>query len=171
VLAEFQQALVDLTASPELCNLVRCGPDTEVLPARYDLTARELRRLLAMVRHPGMAAACTVYRMNRLAPMALNIRGTIRALGPALGPLLDDYWRDYPRGHAHFYIETDRFCHWLRQRIAAGEPTAPGVPAVLEREAAAVRAALEASCSDRLSHSEITAPTDSSRAGPTQNAI
>ena len=161
MLAEFQQALVDLTASPELCNLVRCGADDEVLPARYELTARELRRLLAIVRHPGMAAACTVYRMNRLAPMALNVRGTIRALGPALGPLVNDYWRDYPRGHAHFYIETDRFCRWLRQRIATGEPVAPEVPAILEREAAAVRAALEASCSDGLPYLEITVPAAS----------
>jgi hypothetical protein len=150
VLAEFQQALADLTASPALCNLVRTSADDDVLPARYELTARELRRLLAIVRHPGMAAACTVYRMNRLAPMALNVRGTIRALGPALGPLVNDYWRDYPRGHAHFYIETDRFCRWLRRRIVAGEPVAPDVPIVLEREAAAVRAALEASCSDGL---------------------
>lgn len=161
MLVEFQQALVDLTASPELCNLVRCGADDEVLPARYELTARELRRLLAIVRHPGMAAACTVYRMNRLAPMALNVRGTIRALGPALGPLVNDYWRDYPRGHAHFYIETDRFCRWLRQRIAAGEPVAPEVPAILEREAAAVHAALEASCSDGLPYLEITPPAAS----------
>lgn len=161
MLAEFQQALVDLTASPELCNLVRCGADDEVLPARYELTPRELRRLLAIVRHPGMAAACTVYRMNRLAPMALNVRGTIRALGPALGPLVNDYWRDYPRGHSHFYIESDRFCRWLRQRIAAGEPVAPEVPAILEREAAAVHAALEASCSDGLPYLEITAPAAS----------
>ena len=90
--------------------------------------------------------------------MALNVRGTIRALGPALGPLVNDYWREYPRGHAHFYIETDRFCQWLRQRIAAGKSVAAEVPAILEREAAAVRAALEASCSDGLPYLEITAP-------------
>ena len=154
MLPEFQQALADLTASPELCNLVRCSGDDEVLPARYNLTARELRRLLAIVRHPGMAAACTVYRMNRLAPMALNVRGTIRALGPALLPLVNDYWNDYPRGHAHFYVETDRFCRWLRQRISAGEPVAPEVSDILEREAAIVRAALQTSCSDGLPYLE-----------------
>jgi len=145
------------------------GP--KALPARHEITARELRRLLAIVRHPGMAAARTVYRMNRLAPMALNVRGTIRALGPALGPLVNDYWRDYPCGHAHFYIETYRFCGWLRQRIAAGEPVAPEVSAIIEREAAAVRAALEASCSDGLPYLEITAAAASSTAAHGQIEI
>jgi hypothetical protein len=148
VLVDFQQALADLTASPELCNAVRADP--EVLAARYELTERELGRLLAIVRHPGMAAACTVYRMNRLAPMALNIRGTIRALGHALGPLVDDYWREYPRGHAHFFIETDRFCRWLQRHIDAGHPVAPEVLPVLAREAATVRDALAASCVEAM---------------------
>src|SRR6185295_4179763 len=113
-------------------------------------TDRELARLLAIVRHPGMAAACTIYRMNRMAPFALNIRATLRALGPTLGPLVDDYWREHPRGHAHFYVETDRFCRWLQRRIDAGHPVPPDVNAALAREAAVVRASLAASVADGL---------------------
>jgi hypothetical protein len=146
MLADFQQALADLTASPELCNAVRA--DANVLPMHYALTERELRRLLGIVRHPGMAAACTVYRINRLAPLAMSVLATMHALGPGLRPLLSDYWRDYPRGHAHFLLEANRFCRWLRLRIEAGESVPPEVLPLLERQGAAVRAAIEASCAD-----------------------
>ena len=74
MLAEFQQALADLTASPELCIQVRRDP--AVLNQRYILTERERDRLVGIVRHPGMACACTVYRANRLAPLAMNIPQT-----------------------------------------------------------------------------------------------
>lgn len=146
MLADFQQALADLTASPELCNAVRA--DAGVLSSRFSLTERESRRLLGIARHPGMACACTVYRMNRLAPLAMNLRATLRALGPALRPLVSDYWSDHPRGHAHFFLEADRFCDWLRQRIKGGEVVPPEVWPRLERDGAAVRAALEASCTE-----------------------
>lgn len=143
MLADFQQALADLTASPELCNAVRA--DAAVLQARYALTERELQRLLGIVRHPGMACACTVYRMNRLAPLAMNLRATLHALGPELRSLVSEYWRDHPRGHAHFLLESDRFCRWLRVRIEASEIAPPEASAVLRHETALVREALEAS--------------------------
>jgi hypothetical protein len=143
VLIDFQQALADLTASPELCNAARA--DATVLQARYVLTERELRRLLSIVRHPGMAGACTVYRMNRLAPLALNLRATLHSLGPEARSLLSEYWRDHPHGHAHFLLESDRFCRWLRLRIDSGEITSPAASAALQRETVLVREALEAS--------------------------
>jgi hypothetical protein len=110
VLIDFQQALADLTASPELCNAARA--DATVLQARYVLTERELRRLLSIVRHPGMVSK---------------------------------YWRDHPNGHAHFLLESDRFCRWLRMRIDSGEITSPAASAALQRETVLVREALEAS--------------------------
>lgn len=148
MLADFQQALADLTASPELCIAVRA--DADLLLARYTLTERETQRLLGIALHPGMACACTVYRMNRLAPLAMNLRDTLRALGPALRLLISDYWHDHPRGHAHFFIESDRFCRWLRLRIESGEIVAPEVRSLLERDSAAVRAAIEASCTEAV---------------------
>ena len=146
MLADFQQALADLTASPELCIAVRT--DASVLASRYTLSEREERRLLGIARHPGMACACTVYRMNRIAPLALNLRDTLRALGPALQPLVSEYWRDHPRGHSHFFIESNRFCIWLRRRIDAGEVVPAEVLPLLERDSAAVRAAIQASCTE-----------------------
>ena len=56
MLVDFQQALADLTASPDLCNAVR--DDALVVKGRYQLSERETRRLLAIVHHPGMACAC-----------------------------------------------------------------------------------------------------------------
>ena len=146
MLADFRQALGGVTASPELCQAVR---DDAALPlSRYALTDRELQRLLGIARHPGMACACTVYRTNRLAPLAMNLMGTLRALGPSLRPLISAYWQDHPRGHAHFFLESDRFCCWLRPRIEAGERVPPDVSTLLQRDAAAVRATLKASCTE-----------------------
>ncbi|HVV88557.1 MAG TPA: hypothetical protein VHE35_36185 [Kofleriaceae bacterium] len=145
MLVEFQQALVDLTSSPELVNEVRADPS--LLAARYQLTDREAARLRAIAGHRGMAAACTLYRMNRVAPLAMNLRDTLRALGPALRDLVGAYWRDHPRGHAHFFIESARFAGWLRARIDAGGAPSSALPS-LEREAAAIEASLADSRAD-----------------------
>ena len=102
MLVEFQQALADLTASPELCVRVRQEPS--LLKERYELTDREWHRLVGIVRHPGMACACMVYRANRLAPLALNIPETCRALGKQLRAVVSEYWRLYPEGNVHFFL-------------------------------------------------------------------
>jgi hypothetical protein len=146
MLADFQQALSDITASPALCRALRADPT--VLRDRYALTEREAARLCAIAAHPGMNAACTVYRMNRLAPLAMNLRGTLRALGPALRRTIDAYWVDHPRGHAHFYVESCRFADWLAQGIAAGLAVPEAVPGELARETTLVRTALAASCTE-----------------------
>jgi hypothetical protein len=146
MLADFQQALADLTALPEWCLAVRA--DASVLHSRYTLTEREARRLHTIARDAGMSGACTVYRMNRLAPLAMNVRLTLRALGPEARNVLSAYWRDHPRGHAHFFLESDRFCAWLRERLESGEPASSEVRSLLDREGDAVRAAIRASCTE-----------------------
>ena len=151
MLVDFQQALADLTASPDLCNAVR--DDALVLQGHYQLSERETRRLLAIVHHPGMACACTLYRVNRLAPLAMNLRATLQAIGPELRRLVSDYWAEHPQGHAHFFIETERFCSWLHERIGAGEDLPSEVAQALAIEAAAVRMALaESRTEDRPLH-------------------
>ena len=77
--ADFQQAMADVTASPDLCRALRADPG--LLEGRYDLTLRERGQMLAILRHAGMQAACKVYRMNRIAPLAMNLRATLGALG------------------------------------------------------------------------------------------
>ena len=140
MLADFQQAMADLTASPRLCNEVRHDPG--VLARRYDLTPREARRLAAIVDHPGMECACIVYRANRLAPLALNLPRTCRALGPALRDIASDYWAAYPEGNVHFYIEAARFCRHVDEQIAHGWAPPAGLAEVMRDEAAVIAAAL-----------------------------
>jgi len=143
MLIDFQQALADLTASPDLCLQVR--RDAAALHGRYRLNERETRRLLAIVNHPGMECACIVYRANRLAPLALNLAETCRVLGAGLRDLVSDYWARHPEGNVHFFVETERFCRYLEGRLEAGATLPAALPAVLAREAAAVRAGLRES--------------------------
>jgi|SRR5215472_10088067 len=145
MLVEFQQALADLTASPELCVAVRQQPS--LLKERYELTDREWRRLVAIVGHPGMACACMVYRANRLAPLALNIPATCRALGKHLRTVVSEYWRMYPEGNVHFFVETDRFCSFLKAKLERDRDRsiAAEVGPVLARDAAAMAVALRES--------------------------
>ena len=146
MLVELQQALADLTADPDLCRALR--RDAAALQGRYALSARETARLLAIVNHPGMAAACTVYRMNRLSPLAMNLRDTLHALGPQLGPTLDAYWRAHPRGHPHFQLESERFCQFLLQRIAEGLPLSDGLCQALARDGTVLVQALQSAAAD-----------------------
>jgi hypothetical protein len=148
MLVDFQQALADLTASPELC--VQARRDAGVLRQRYELTERELQRLAAIVGHAGMACACIVYRANRLAPLALNLPLTCRALGAELREVASLYWTAFPEGNVHFYVESDRFCAFLRALIDAGRPLPAGVDTTLAHEAAIIAGALRESHTEAL---------------------
>jgi hypothetical protein len=143
MLAEFQQALADLTASPELC--IRVRQDPEILRHDYELTEREWNRLTAIVMHSGMQCACIVYRANRLAPLAMNIPRTCKALGSDLREIVSEFWESFPESNVHFFVETDRFCQFLAAKIAEGRTFAPEVAALLAEDSAMITAALEES--------------------------
>jgi len=143
MLADFQQALADLTASPDLC--VRVRRDLTILRQSYQLTDREWRRLSGIVEHPGMECSCIVYRANRLAPLAMNIPLTCRALGTDLRAIVDEFWRMYPESNVHFYIETERFCRFFAAKLAEGWAVPTEVASVFVKESAIVAAALEES--------------------------
>jgi len=113
MLADFQQALADLTGSPELCLSVRRDPS--ILREKYELTDREWQRLTEIVRHRGMECARIVYRANRLAPLALNIPQTCKALGQELREVVSEFWAEYPETNVHFFVETDRSAGFLKQ--------------------------------------------------------
>jgi hypothetical protein len=136
MLIDFQRAFADLTASPSLCRTVRRTP--EILRERYSLTDKEWRRLVGLVGSKGMEANCMLYRANRLAPVALNLRDTCKALGDDLNRLISAYWESEPTTDVHFLIETDRFCRFLLAQ--PGLSTA--ALAALEREHALVSAKL-----------------------------
>ena len=140
MLVEFQQALADLTASPALTNRARQEPS--FLRQRYQLTDREFDRLVGILRHPGMQCACMVYRSNRLAPLAMNTPETCRALGPELREVVEEFWAAFPETNVHFFVETDRFCRFLKEQIQLGRPFPAHVNEALARESALVAAAL-----------------------------
>ena len=150
MLADFQQALADLVSSPALC--IEARRDASILRDRYQLTDREHRRLEQIVKHPGMACNCMLYRANRLAPLALNLPDTLKALGSELRGLLDAFWAETSNTDVHFYVESYRFCEYVQRELARGRAFGPGVAEALEREMTVVARQLEAS------HTEIYSP-------------
>ena len=142
MLVEFQQALADLVASPALCRQVRADPN--LLRLRYELSHREYERLTNMVRQRGMTFNCMLYRANRLAPLALNLYGFCRALGPRLGPLLTEYTERHPHSNVHFYLECDRFCAFVESKLSEGYELEPDARAVFADECMMVRLHLRA---------------------------
>lgn len=139
MLAEFQKALADLTASPELCRKVRQRP--EILRELYTLTDKEWRRLTGIVASKGMEANCMLYRANRLAPVALNLPETCEAIRDDLNRLISAYWESEPTTDVNFLIETERFCQFLLRQ----SELSPEARTVLAREHALVVAKLETS--------------------------
>jgi hypothetical protein len=139
MLASFQRALTELTASPALCSAARTDPD--LLARRYTLTEIEARRLNGIVRSAGMEANCMLYRANRLAPVALNCPDLCASLGAEFNALISQYWESEPTAHVNFFVETDRFCRFL---LARGNLSAATAEA-LAREHAMLSARLAAS--------------------------
>jgi hypothetical protein len=142
MLLEFQQAMADLVASPALCRQVRANPSH--LRDRYNLSDREYGRLTAMINQKGMVSNCVLYRANRLAPLALNLREFCRVLGPRLGPLLSEYSVLYPNTNVHFYRECERFCRFILDKIKEGYTLEPKAKAVFLEEYSKVKADLVA---------------------------
>jgi hypothetical protein len=132
MLVEFQQAFADLVASPELCIQVRAN--AELLNERYQLSPQEFRQLVAIVNDPGMECNCMLYRANRLTPLALNLPELCKALGAKLPETLSRYWAAYRNGDSHFLLECQRFCEFLEQLMADGEPFDEEVRLALSRE-------------------------------------
>ena len=152
MLVEFQQALADLVASPELCRRVRA--DGGELDRRYRLSARERGRLLGVVTHRGMGRTCTLYRANRLAPLALNLPHVCRTLAGELPAVLDDYWTAHPSTDVHFLVESERFCAFLAAELARGRPLPAGVAEALDAERPVLALRLAASRTEAPPRSE-----------------
>jgi hypothetical protein len=130
-LAEFQRALCDLIASPELCLVVRADPAAGLVP--YDLTEREIRRLDSVVRQRGMSTNCTLYRVNRVTPIYSILPMTCELLGERLLPVITDFWQaratDLQTQH-----EVDLFAEDLRARLGDGRLVDPYLGEVLSFE-------------------------------------
>lgn len=130
-LDQFQQALADLVASPEQCRAARIEP--EILE-QYGLTQRERDRILAMVRHPGMSFNCSLYRANRLTPIARSLPETCLRLGDRLRPEMEAFWKVAPEFELQFRTEAERFARFLLDRSTDGDLGDRSLVAVIEEE-------------------------------------
>lgn len=116
-LEEFQRAFADLVASPRRCLELR--EDESVLDA-YDLDPRERNRLVAMAGNEGMSHNCTLYRANRLTPIARSLPKTCLQLGKGLLKELEAFWASEPDSELQFKREAERFALFLIERIRSG---------------------------------------------------
>lgn len=117
-LPAFQQVVGALIADRTFCKAVR--ENAVVALAGRDLSPREMRRLAAMARAPGMAVSGTLHRLNRLTPLSRCLPRTLTALGPMLPGLIDAFWRAYPETRLQFEEEARRFSAFVEVRTAAG---------------------------------------------------
>lgn len=144
MLADFQQAMADIVASPQLCKVVQRTPET--LWRRYTLSTLEHRRLVEMACNQGMKGNCALYRVNRFAPIALHLPELCRGLGEALRSLVEEYWAAYPRTDVNALIECERFCRFLVAKEGKGWAMPPEVRSGFEQEHGEVQMKLARNC-------------------------
>lgn len=113
----YQQALCDMVASPQLCLRVR---GAAAALDGYDLTERERSRLAAVAAQRGMSTSCTLYRVNRIAPLHAYLPLTCALLGDQLIREAERFWSEGKPGDLQFGPETQRFGRFLQRRLREG---------------------------------------------------
>jgi hypothetical protein len=136
-LPEFQRALSDLVASPATTRRVIDAGAAEL--ADYDLTPLERRRLVAIVRHRGMAVNCSLYRANRLTPLARTLPATCATLAGEMGALLDEFFAGVVDCDLQWKGEGVRFAEFLRRHPRHADDTVLQELITYELAAAAAR--------------------------------
>jgi len=116
-LSAFQHALCDLVASPQTCVLAR--DHAEKVFDKYDLTARERRRLIDVVYQQGMSTNCTLYRVNRITPIYTLLPNTSFLLGDELVKWADYFWAQQ-KTDMQFKSEVESFGELIKQHIQLG---------------------------------------------------
>jgi hypothetical protein len=133
-LPEFQRALTAFVASPELCRAAVANPRR--LTEEYDLTEKELNRLLHSAQQPGMKLCWSLHRANRFGPVHAILPLTCRALGPNLRRELDAFWNGALPEDLQFKSEAERFAAFLQRRAREGRLELPVVDDLVSFELA-----------------------------------
>ncbi|MDB4947748.1 MAG: hypothetical protein JWM27_397 [Gemmatimonadetes bacterium] len=133
-LLEFQRALADLAASPQLCRELRAeaGPVLD----RWRLDPRERTRVEAAVRHPGWVVNCTLWRANRLGPIYTLLSRSCYLLGDRFRDEVERFWTLHPRPDFMTRREVPRFGAFLHERLRSGGLRDPYLDEVLTFELA-----------------------------------
>lgn len=133
-LTEFQRAISEMTLQPRFAAHVRATGESAL--AGYDLTPRELSRLVAVARQPGMDLNCTLARGNRLGPIVDVLPLTCTLLKPWLRELLDELWELHRPDNYQLAGEEDAFAGFLLGKLSSGEFTHPYLAEILDYELA-----------------------------------
>lgn len=133
-LLAFQQTLAAMVAAPDARRRAAAGDERE-WPS--DLDARELRRLRALARDPGLRTGTLIHRSFRLSMLASSLPRSCKALGAqAIKTLTHAFWSVQPPRSLLYRREALRFASYALPRLRAGEFASPWLPEVLEAEAA-----------------------------------
>ncbi len=133
-LLAFQQALAAMVAAPDARRRAAAGDEHE-WPS--DLDARELLRLRALARDPGLRTGTLIHRSFRLSMLASSLPRSCKALGAqAIKTLTHAFWSVQPPRSLLYRREALRFAAYALPRLRAGEFASPWLPEVLEAEAA-----------------------------------
>jgi hypothetical protein len=114
-LSEFQRAVAEFAASPRRCARGRADFDTQTRD--FTLTARERRRLRAILNDPAMSVNCMLYRVNRMTPLLSVLPLTCGHLARAIPEEFDEFWGAHPDAMPQFGAEARRLISWLEQRV------------------------------------------------------
>lgn len=136
-LQAYQTALARMTLDPALCR--RMLNEGEAALSGYDLTPLELRRLVAVVRQPGMKVNCTLSRANRLAAISGLLPRTCDLLQDQLRELLDRHWAEHDMASLQTLPAGLEFAAFLEREIAAGRVSHPRAAETLAAEVEAAR--------------------------------
>lgn len=119
-LSGFQLALCDAIANRELAQELRNVPDRFL--DRYELTAKESRRLLAMRWQPGFRTSSAIYRLNRITPLCEYLPMTTLILGDEIVLHAEAYWSAHGTD-LQFAPEVAGFGAFLSERCRSGVAT------------------------------------------------
>ena len=133
-LADFQRALCDLIADPKLCLAVRANPVAAL--RGYALTLLEQRRLATVVHQRGMSTNCTLYRVNRAAPLYSMLGLSCFLLGERFLEMALRFWALDCETDLQHVEEVRRFARFLRERLEEGGLEEPCLAEVLDFEEA-----------------------------------
>lgn len=131
---DFQLALARLIASPHLCRLALDNEASYF--SVFELSEKERSRLHCVLRQKGMSACCTLYRMNRVTPVYLQLSNTSALLGDAFVPVVQDFWKHLADTSLQFKEEVLAFGAFLREKIENGSIRIPYLKEVLQLEVA-----------------------------------
>jgi hypothetical protein len=84
-----------------------------------------------------MSTNCSLYRSNRITPIYTLLNSSCLVLGDSFPALVDRFWNSREFRDGQYFTEVEKFAHFLKRLIAAGELDGSRLEEVLDFEVAA----------------------------------